>query len=214
MTTPDPYEALRPAAPQGQEQDAPPPPPQYTPAQADQAVQEVQHDYGSSAGESLGKMDLSRAAPQLPAESVMDQLMAEFKKLSEQVVAMQGQLDSTQRDAAAARAFAGPPPLTTYADNVAALLEGHRNANPDLPKGHFDQAVSDARDLANAAHGLADGEGSPDDVHGLAGRLERFLTVGHRRRAGKALDFSAILDALEWVRDEAEKAGSGDAKAA
>ncbi len=213
MTTPDPYEAMRPAAPQDQQQDAPPPP-QYTQAQAAQAVETVQHDYGSSAGESLGKMDLSRAAPQLPAESVMDQLMAQFKALSEQVASMQGQLDSTQRDAAAARAFAGPPALNVNADNVAALLEGHRNANPDVPAGHFDKALADARDLAKAAHGLSDGEGSADDVHGLADRLERFLTRVHRRRSGKVLDFSSLLDALETVREEADKAGSGDAKAA
>lgn len=206
MNSPDPYAALRPAAPEQEQQHGQP---AYTDDQAGQAVQQVQGGPQADAGESLAKMDLSKAAPRLPAEDVMDELMRQQREFADQLAGMRKQLDTAQRDAAAVRSLTGPPLVTTYADGVAAKMRSHAAANPDVPPGHFDQVIGQAEELAKSARALAEGTAEAGDkIGGLAGKVERFLTRTHQVTSGKHLDFSAVLSELELVLHEAEQLGA------
>lgn len=192
---PDPYAQLRP----------PVPPPAGTPQQAEQAVQQVQASATGDAGESLGQMSDVRG-PLLPAEALMNQIMEQQRQFAEQLAGMQVQLVKAQQQAQAARALAGPPAIATYAKGIAAKLAGHRDANPDIPAGHFDDVIAHATELADHAAAAGDGNLSGlDRLEGLAAKVGRFLQHGHQARSGKHLDMSAVLSELNTVLDEADR---------
>ena len=136
----------------------------------------------------------------------MNNLMARFAEQDKLLAGMRDQLNAAQAQANAARAIAGPPELVTYSNGIAAKLQGHKDANPDVPLGHFDDVIATAGKLAGEAAKVADGAGSPGLVHDLVTAVERFVTRGHHRKVNKPLDFSAIVSELDAIRDEVDKA--------
>lgn len=156
------------------------------------------------AGPQLSQM--TDRGPLLPAEQAISELFERLKAQSEQIAALQGQVVKAQQFAQAARQLAGPPAIVTYANGIAAKLASHRDANPDLPRGHFDDAIAQAQELAKHAATAGDGDTSVlGRLEGLASKVGRFVTRTHLRQTNKHLDMSAIVDELESVLDEADK---------
>ena len=175
-------------------------------AAAQQAVnQAVDPSASGDAGASLGAM--TGRGPLLPAEEMMNKLFEQLAAQAEQISGMQVQLSKATALATAARQIAGPPALVTYANGIAAKLQGHKAANPDLPAGHFDQVIEHALELAEHAKALADGDaGAANRLEGLASKIGRFVTRTHLRRTNKhSVDMSAVVAELEEVLDEADQ---------
>jgi hypothetical protein len=170
------------------------------------AAAQAQQSPSADAGESLAQMTTDRPEP-LPAEAEHDALMAEFKAMSERLAAMEGELSKTKSDYAAATAALGPPQVATYGKNILDKLVSYRNANPDLPAGHFDQVIAKAAPLAQASQAVIDGTGQVSDVTGqvqdVVDAVERFVTRTHPRTNGKPIDFSALLTDLELALEAA-----------
>jgi hypothetical protein len=161
------------------------------------------------AGPQLSQM--TDRGPLLPAEQAISELFEQLKAQSEQIAALQGQVVKAQQFAQAARQLAGPPAVVTYANGIAAKLASHRDANPDLPRGHFDDAIGHAEELAQHAATLGDGDLSvAGRLEGLASKVGRFVTRTHLRRTNKHLDMSAIVDELESVLEEVDKLTSDE----
>jgi len=173
-------------------------------AQAQQPAQAA----GADTGPQLEQMSTDRPEP-LPAEAEHDRLMAEFKAMSERLAAMEGQLGQVKADYAAAAAKLGPPEVATYGKNILDKLVSYRNANPDLPPGHFDRVIAQAGPLAEASQNVIDGKRHVSDVTGqvqdTVDAVEHFVTRTHPRKSGKPLDFSALLTDLELALEAAAK---------
>jgi hypothetical protein len=172
---------------------------------AEDAVRQVQTE-GPDAGESLGKMSTDRPE-RLPAEDEHDAVMARMRDLQEQLDSMRGELGQAKSGYAAAVAALGPPEVATYGQAIRDKLVSHRDANPDLPAGHFDKVLAAVGPLADASAELAAGEGSTEQVNGMvpdaADAVEAFIRR-HVRTSGKHLDFSALEADLEYARAAAE----------
>lgn len=174
------------------------------PPAAGAAEPHVEATASGDAGPQLAQM--TDRGPLLPAEEAISQLFEQLKAAQEQMAAMGDRLVRAEQQAQAARQLAGPPAIATYADGIAAKLAGHRDANPDLPRGHFDDVIAHATELAQHAKTLADGDASSANrLEGLAEKVGRFVTRTHLRKTGKQLDMSAVLDELEAVLEEADK---------
>lgn len=175
---------------------------------AGQVAEQVDQGPQADAGASLAQMSADRADP-LPHEAVMDQMMAEFKAMSERVAAMEAELGRARSDYAAAAARLGPPAVAVYGRAIHDKLLSLRAAHPDAPAGHFDDIISRAAPLAEASRAVIDGSGHVDDVTGQLGdvvdAVDRFVTRTHRRKWGKPIDFSALQGDLEDAQDSAEQ---------
>lgn len=142
------------------------------------------------------------AGDPLPNETLMDQMMTQFKAMSEKVAQMEAQLTDAQRGYAAATAALGPPPVATYGKAIYDKLVSHRNAHPDLA-GHFDAVIEKARPLAEASAKVLDGTGQADEAAALVpdtvDYVDHFITKTHSRTTSKAVDFSALAADLEYA---------------
>jgi hypothetical protein len=184
----------------------------YTEAAAAVAA-EVDQGPQADAGASLSQMSAA-PADRLPHEDVMDEMMAEFKAMSERVSAMEGELSKARGDYAAAAAKLGPPEVAIYAQAIYDKLTSFRAAHPDAPPGHFDAVIAKAAPLGQAAADLIAGKGHASDVTGpladVVDAVDRFVTKTHRRKWGKPIDFSALEGDLE---DATAAAAAIDARA-
>lgn len=176
---------------------------------AEQVGAEVDQGPQADAGESLAKMTATRGEP-LPAEADHDRLMAEFKAMSERLLALEAEAGKNRRDYQAAVAKLGPPEVATYGRAIHDKLVSLRNAHPDAPAGHFDDVIGRAAPLAEASRALIDGAGHVDDVTSQVGdvvdAVDKFVNKTHRRKWGKPIDFSALEADLEYATDAAAKA--------
>lgn len=178
---------------------------------AEQAAAGVQQEGQAAAadtGPSLAQM--STAAPEpLPHEAAMDQMMAEFKAMSERVAAMETELGRARTDYAAAAARLGPPAVALYGQAIHDKLVSFRNAHPDAPPGHFDAVIKAAAPLAEASAQVIGGQGHASDVVGqvpdVVDAVDRFINKTHRRKWGKPIDFSALESDLEDAQDAADE---------
>lgn len=145
--------------------------------------------------------------PLLPAESQIEELMAQLRAQSEQLAQQQKALTAVQRQMEEAQAAQGGPLTIRYAQGAADKLAAVATAHPNNPLGtaHFDEARQAVSDLVDATKGVVKGTGSPDAVHGAVARIERFITRTHPRQGGGHVDWSAILDDLELAASEAAK---------
>jgi hypothetical protein len=172
---------------------------------AAQAVGQVQGD-APDAGESLGRMSTDRPE-RLPAEDEQDALMAKMRDMQQQIDSMRGEVTSARTDYQAARAALGPPEVATYGQAIRDKLISLRDANPDVPPGHFDAVLRDTAELGQASAELARGEGETSHVSGLVpdavAAVERHITRS-RRTSGKYLDYSALEADLELAQAAAE----------
>ena len=172
---------------------------------AAQAVGQVQSD-APDAGESLGKMSTDRPE-RLPAEDEQDALMAKMREMQAQIDAMRGEVTSARDGYAAAVAALGPPEVATYGQAIRDKLVSHRNANPDLPPGHFDKVIAAVTPMADASAEVIAGRGEVGDVNAAVPdavtAVETFLRR-HNRLTGKHLDFSALEADLEYATAAAE----------
>lgn len=162
----------------------------------------------ADAGPQLAQMATEVPASPLPNEAVMDQMMAEFKAMSERVQAMEQELGKAKGDYAAAAAALGPPLVAILAQAIHDKLVSLRNAHPDAPVGHFDAVIAKAAPLAEAARDVIDGRGHVSDVTGgladVVDAVERFTGKTHPRKWGKPIDFSALEGDLEDATDAAD----------
>lgn len=143
--------------------------------------------------------------PLLPAETAMDDLMAALKAQSEQIKALQAQVGTMQQQQAEALAASGGPMITRYAQGARDKIAAHVIANPDVPKDHFKPLTGFAEKLVDEAEALAGGSGTVKAVETAASAVTRFINRTHARLSGKHIDWSAALDDVETVIDEALK---------
>jgi hypothetical protein len=156
----------------------------------------------------------------------MDLIRAQSEQLTA-AMARVGQLEShVQAVTAQAAAAQGLPYVVRYAQGARDKILTHAIVNPDLggvvlapaldqktgesvlkhrALGHFEGVLADAEQLAAAAADAAAGDGPPQAVIDLAGKVINFLERKHRRLTPKHVDFSAALDDLEAVAEEAAK---------
>lgn len=184
---------------------------------ADQAAAEVAAHLGAAApdpgvsGSDLGaQMAAAGAQAGLPHEDVMDQLMAEIRRLSDQVGFLQER--DRQREAAQIAAL-GEPILQRYANGIAAKLEAHQAANPGLGPDHFRNVRGAADSLVKAAsQAISGGANDMGQVAYHAGQVDRWLSKTHKRTAPAHLahlDLGAIEQDLEYLLDEVDRLTGG-----
>lgn len=147
------------------------------------------------AGESIEAMQQAQRQAVLPFEQEIQQMMQEFRDGSN---AMAQRIKDLEAQLAGAKAAAGPPAVEQYAGGIEALLKAHAAANPDLPRGTFDDVLALAGKLRTAA---SDAVASRDvsDVNGLAGQIQTWVS----RFRGKHIDFSSLTADLELLAEAA-----------
>lgn len=190
--------------------------PEAAPVSAEDAQGEVASQLGAAApgagvsGEDLGaQMAAAGAKAGLPHEDVMDALMAEIKRLGEQVGNLQ---ERDRRREQAAIAALGEPILQRYANAVRDHLKALVAAHPGSA-GHFGPTVTAAEKLATASSdAISRGANDLGQVMALAGQVDRFLTKGHHRLAPATLrqvDLSTVAHHLELMVEEASRLAPG-----
>ena len=97
------------------------------------------------------------------------------------------QIADLQSQLAAARQAAGPPAVEQYANGVHALIKAHADANPDVPRDAFADALGAAAQLREEATAAVTSRDTAK-VESLANRIEGWA----RTFSGKHLDFSAL----------------------
>lgn len=145
--------------------------------------------------------------PLLPAESQIDELMAQLKAQSEQLASMGAALSSVQRQMEEAQAATGGPLTVRYAQGAMDKLAALAVQYPNHPLGarHFDPAQEAAGTLLDASKAVVKGSGPVADVEKAAAAVEKFISRTHRRLGGVHIDWSAILDDVELAAEEAAK---------
>lgn len=146
---------------------------------------------------------MTERGPVLPAESELDDFMAQMR---EKFDSMSAELEALKSQQQAAFVAGGGPMAVRYAqgaaDKVAALVSAH----PDAPRDHFAPVVQAAGNLAAEAEKLVKGTGGSAAVLQQAGAaVEKFATKTHWRTWGKYIDWSAILDDAETAVEEGLK---------
>ena len=161
----------------------------------------------SPAGEAAGvAAQMGERGPLLPAEEQMDAMMAALKAQSEQIAALTAQIGTMQKQQAEALAASGGPMVTRYAEGARDKIAAHVTANPDAPAGHFDELTGAAGQLVDAAAAIAkDAAAGTGPVEKAAAAITRFVSRTHVRQWGKHIDWSAALDDVETVVEEALK---------
>src|SRR5215469_2952461 len=151
----------------------------------------------SPAGEAAGvAAQMGERGPLLPAEEQMDAMIA----------ALTAQIGTMQKQQAEALAASGGPMVTRYAEGARDKIAAHVTANPDAPAGHFDELTGAAGQLVDAAAAIAkDAAAGTGPVEKAAAAITRFVSRTHVRQWGKHIDWSAALDDVETVVEEALK---------
>jgi hypothetical protein len=148
----------------------------------------------------------------LPMEGKIDALMAQ---LDERSKAQDAQIAALRAQLASAQASVGPPEVVNLGQAVADRLASAAAASPSgLPKAHFAPVLAHAADLAAAAsEAVQSGDGAK--AVSLAGKIEHWVTVTHRRSSGAVVEhFPALLDDLERLAEAAAKLAPAAAAAA
>lgn len=179
--------------------------------QAFLAAQQAQQAAAESApiaqAQAATAAQLTERGPLLPAESQIDELMAQLRAQSEMIEKMGTALNSVQRQMEEAQAASGGPLTIRYAQGAADKIDAMAAQHPNNPLGvhHFDEARAAVSDLVDATKGVVKGGTSVDAVHGAVARVERFIHRTHSRTGGSHIDWSAILDDLTLAAEEAAK---------
>lgn len=186
------------------------------------AQQQAQADAGPVAGAPLPAEDAQNLA--------MEGMRAQFEALVAQLGVQGKTIEGLQRQLSAVQAGValgtGDPFLVRYADGARDKLLTHAITNPDLggvhlapvyddatsttvlrhrATGHFETVLADAEQLAAEARHVIDGTLPPEAVAQTAQRVITFIERIHPRRTPKYLDYSAALDDLTAVLEEAGK---------
>lgn len=156
---------------------------------------------------SQGVIAAGERGPLLPAESQIDELMAQLRAQSEQLASMGAALSSVQRQMEEAQAASGGPLTVRYAQGAADKLTALADQYPNHPTGlaHFDPAKAAAQALVDASKLVVKGTGPVADVEKAAAGIEKFISRTHKRLGGSHIDWSAILDDVELAVEEAAK---------
>lgn len=173
--------------------------PQFTPAQAAQAVGQVQApDQGTDAGASVEEMQAQAVRAALG--EFEQQLQAQMKQAQEQFAGQQATIEALTRQLSTVRAQAGPPVAHLLADSLATRVQSIAQAHPDLGAQHFAGVLSQAQSLADEVKAVAGGQGSAGRVEQLAHGVAAWFTRVHPRVSGKVLEGAhAALDEAERI---------------
>lgn len=176
-------------------------------AQAAQQAAAESAEIDQAQAQTQGVIAAGQRGPLLPAESQIDELMAQLRAQSEQLAAMGAALGSVQRQMEEAQAATGGPLTVRYAQGAADKLEalGHQYPNHPLGLKHFDPAKAAASALVDASKLVVKGTGPVADVEKAAADVQKFISRTHRRLGGSHIDWSAILDDVELAVEEAAK---------
>ena len=176
-------------------------------AQAAQQAAAESAEISQAQAASASVIAAGERGPLLPAETQIDELMAQLKAQSEQLASMGAALSSVQRQMEEAQAASGGPLTVRYAQGAADKLAALAVQYPNQPAGtkHFDPAHEAASALVSASKLVAKGAGPVADVEKAAAGVERFISRTHKRLGGVHIDWSAILDDVELAVEEAAK---------
>lgn len=140
--------------------------------------------------------------PQLPAETEIDDFMAQMRA---QFADMTAQINALKAQQLAALAAQGTPHVVRYAegarDKIAALVAQH----PDAPRGHFDAVAAAAGQLYDEAGKLAAGNGAISALEKAGAAVVKFAERGHGKAWPKHIDWSAIASDVEDAIEAAAK---------
>lgn len=139
---------------------------------------------GTDAGPSLEQMQAQNREVLLPMEERINEMMAAFQQSQD---AQARQIADLQSALAAARQAAGQPAVEQYANGVHALIKAHADANPDVPRDAFADALGAAEQLKQEATAAVTSRDTAK-VGSLAQRIDTWA----RDFSGKHLDFSAL----------------------
>lgn len=163
---------------------------------AQQAQQAASESAGISQAQADSAAAMTERGPLLPAEVMMEELMAQLKAQSAQIEAMSAALGSVQKQMEEAQVAAGGPLTVRYAeaarDKLAAL-------DVQWPQHEFTAAHAAADQLVAAAKDAVKGQsqgGVFDAASLVIRRLDRRLPH---------IDFSAIIDDVELAVEEGLK---------
>jgi hypothetical protein len=189
--------------------------PSYTPEQYQQAAADLaaQEAPSPAAEQAATAVQMTERGPTLPAEDRIEAEMAKLRQAYEDLVAKVGEqgaaLAAAQKQLADAQAAKGGPPVLTYAKSIADMVDRHVVGVYGNDGGKFDPVVAHAGELVDAAQAAVDGKGGKDavsKVHDLAARIEKFAArFNHKGQHGHGVDWSAILDEVAIVAEEALK---------
>jgi hypothetical protein len=193
--------------------------PQAQEVTTDEASGQVAAQLGAQApGSGVSDQDLgqqmaaSGAQAGLPYEDTMNALMDQVKAMGAQIVTLQER--DRQREQAQI-AMLGEPILQRYANAIRDHLKAHQDANPGLGPAHFGAVIQNADRLSQAtSDAISRGANDLGQVRYLAGRIDHFLTKGHKRTAPAPLahgDMSAVGQALEYLMDEVDRLSGAQA---
>ena|SRR5258708_22318692 len=145
------------------------------------------------AGPTIEQIQQAQREAVLPYETAVQDLIA-------QNAAMQEQLKAALAGIASAQQAAGPPAVELYAGGVAALVQAHANANPDLDPAYFAGAIKASNELKAAATEAVMSR-DPAKVDELAAEVHTWVA----KFRGKHLDFSSLLADLELLGEATAK---------
>jgi hypothetical protein len=169
---------------------------------AQQAQQAAEQGTPIAAAQAETAGQMTERGPLLPAESQVDELMAALKAQSDKLEAMQAQLGTVQKQMEESQAAQGGPLVVRYAQGAADKLEATAAQWPaHAAKGDLlDQAREAAGTLVTAAKQIVKGDPT------AAGAITKATPVITRlARKLPHVDWSAVLDDVEAVADEAGK---------
>lgn len=179
--------------------------PTFTPAQAAEAVGQVQQpDQGVDAGAANDEMiaQAVRAAMSDFEKQLADVMARSQAAFSQQ----QDTIDSLSRQLVSVRQQAGPPVAGLLADSLATRVQSIANANPDLGALHFAGVVSQAANLADEVKAVAGGSGDMGRAEQLAGGIVNWFQRAHPKISGKFLEgMHAAVDEAERLVEELPK---------
>lgn len=185
-----------------------PPTPQVTAQQAAAAAAAAIAEQAGTAEASGDSADFIEQVRQqvtrdvlLPMEAQMSGMMADWQRISD---AQAQQIKALQMQLAGAQAVMGPPAVQKYAQAVAERLQTAANTS-GLPRDHWQPVLGVAGQLVGAVDDALQ-SGNVEQVHTLAGKVERFVTTIHARLSNVHIEhFPALLGDLAELGLAAEK---------